>query len=539
MNKQKERIYIDSWLDLKPYDRQIITDGYYLKLSNEVKHAIVLSKKSLVFHMYLDKAQLNTLCCFITSYFEDVVSGTNIWNTFVRQHTKLYNKPLPFFDTEEYYPEEINLQDVCFLIWYFMNTIQLEKFIAPFNDFIFDAAEKVMDVLDAEWEYAPENDHLKTFYTYDENSPGYYAARHFIDNVLLNSYLFYPDTQIALRQSELETLEENGDNENILAFLNENRDLFLHKTHTRLLGLKGNEWAAALLGDYHPMCNDFLSISKKISGYFMYKGQDRGNIFLEHIASGKRFDLTKKSFDHHEEFNEVDSIVFIGIVRWRKEWWFSGVYFHSKFNADLVLDEKNSIESRNAVAFLDHQEQNIQEIFEKYFTAFKSINNDLQIAFISSDKIDDFIKRFIKKYEDMLQLSEEKKREAAQRAKDSGFFGGEEPPANFSDVSDSGLVFFNPNSGIEIAFEVNSAFPLPNNPYFNAEESEDHIFRLLMSEEMSKELAMYCIEHCQEKLPFFIEEEGKFYLADIDFLLRFWKRDAYFAQPAFSFIGQH
>lgn len=153
---------------------------------------------------------------------------------------------------------------------------------------------------------------------------------------------------------------------------------------------------------------------------------------------------------------------------------------------DLVLDEKNSLESRKAVAFLDHQEQNTEEIFENYFTAFKNINNGLQIAFISADKIGDFIKRFVKKYEDMLQLSEKAIREAEQRAKDS----------------------------------------------------EEYILRLLMSEEMSKELAMYCIEHCQEKLPFFIEEEGKFYLADIDFLLRFWKRDAYFAQPAFSFIGQ-
>ena len=538
MSKQKEKIYIDTWLDLKPYDVQIVTDSYYLKLSNEVKQAIFFSGKSVVFHMYLDKSQINTLCCFLASYFEDIISGTNIWNTFVRYHSRLYKKPLPFFEAEEYFPEEINLQDVCFLIWYFMNTIQQEKFIAPYNEFILDAAVKVMDVFEAAWEYAPENDHLKTFYTFDNKDTSFYAARGFVDKVLLTSYLLYPDAQIALRQSELEIIEEYGKDDKILVFLNENRDQILHKTRTRLLGLKGNEWAAALLGDQHPIRDDLLTMSKKISGYFLYKGQDKENIFLEHIASGKRFDLTKKSLERYEEFRRLDNIVFIGIVQWRDEWWFSGVYFQSEFDADLVLDEKNSINSRNAVAFLDHQKHNMREILDNYFTAFKKMNDGFQIAFLSSDKIDEFIKRFIKQYEKTLQLSEREIADAEQRAKDSGFFGGDEPPVNFSEDFDSGLVFFNQNSGIEVAFEVNSAFPLPNNPYFREEDSEEHIFSLLMNEETSKELALYCIEHCQEKLPFFTKGAGKLYLADIDFLLRFWKRDAYFAQPAFSFTGQ-
>lgn len=538
MNRQKDRIYIDKWLELKPYERQIVTDSYYLKLSNEVKQAIVSSNKLLVFQIYLDRAQINSLCCFLTSYFEDLISGTNIWNTFVRYHTELYNKPLPFFDTEEYYPEELNQQDVCFLIWYFMNTIQQEKFIAPSNDFIFDAAAKVMDVLDAVWEYAPENDLLKTFYTFDEKETSFYAARHFIDTILLNTYLFYPDAKIALMASELETIEKYGDDKNIFAFLNENRDLFVHQTRTRILGLTGKEWASALLGEQHPMFADFRSVSKKISGYFMYKGQDEVDVFLKHIASGKRFSLTKKSFDQYEEFKEVDSIVFIGIVRWRDEWWFSGVYFHSSFDADLVLDEKNSIESRKAVDFLDHQEQNVEEILEMYLTVFKNINNGLQVAFITKDKINDFIKQYMEQYNNMLELPEKDKIEATQRAKTSGFFGGEESISKFSDGSDSCLVFLNPNSGVEIALEVNSAFPLPNNPYFNEEESEEHILRLLMNEAISKELAMYCIDHCQAKLPFFAQDEGKLFLADIDFLLRFWKRDAYFTQPTISFTGQ-
>ena len=62
--------------------------------------------------------------------------------------------------------------------------------------------------------------------------------------------------------------------------------------------------------------------------------------------------------------------------------------------------------------------------------------------------------------------------------------------------------------------------------------------RLLLTEELSVELVMYCIDNFKSELPFFNENEGKRYLEDIDFLLRFWKKDSYFAKPSITFIGK-
>jgi hypothetical protein len=61
---------------------------------------------------------------------------------------------------------------------------------------------------------------------------------------------------------------------------------------------------------------------------------------------------------------------------------------------------------------------------------------------------------------------------------------------------------------------------------------------LLMSNELSAELAMYCIDNCKNQLPFFNEAIGKKYLEDIDFLLRFWKKDHYFPIPQITYIGE-
>jgi hypothetical protein len=535
MNKN---IYINDWLLFKPYKKQSKTDSYYLKLSNDVKNAIVTNKQSFVLQQYLENEEINHLACFLTCYLEDIISGTKFWNSFVKIHKRLYKKQLPFYFLDQYYEDEINLQDVCFLIWYFLNTIQTEKFIAPFHEFIIEIAEKVTDIFDAAWEYAPENESLETYFQIDKKEDNFYVARNLIDSVLFKSYLFSTDALLSLKEKEFQLIEESRNKENLMMFLNDNRDSTVHTYHTRLLCLTGKEWAAEILGSDHPLSSDFLKISQKINGYFLYKGQDKNDIFLEHIASAKKFKLTKKSYDYSDKLKETDTVVFMGIVKWKDEWWFSGIQFQHPFDPDLILDEKNSLESRKMVNFLDHQTTDVDKALNMQLKAFKDFNHGLQIAFIPSERIDEFIRAYIEFYRNSLNLSDQEINDAIERSHKEGYFGTEDKPINFAEVSDTGLVFFNPKSGCEIALAVNSAFPLPNNPYFNKELSEDHVMRLLMDESISPELAMYCIDNCKAKLPVFKASIGKKYLENIDFLLRFWKKDNYHTKPAITFTGK-
>lgn len=444
---------------------------------------------------------------------------------------------MPFYISDDYYTEEINLQDVSFLIWYFMNTIQDERFIASSNEYITDIAHKVMDVFDSAWDYAPENELLKTTYSLNQNETDFYKARNLIDTILFKTYLFYPDTLLDLNGAELEIIDRYEDEENLEQYLNENQDYAIHKTHTRLLGIKGKDWASRILGANHPLSKDFLNISPKLRGYFLYKDQDSEYIFIEHIASGKKFNLIKKSYEHSGLLQKIDTILYIGIVRWRSEWWFSGVSFQSEFSADLVLDEKDSIESHMAVDFLDSQDEKIEDLLQKQYEAFVDFNNESPIAFMKSDKVNDFVQGYTEYFNNSLKLSKKKREKAKQRAKAAGLLGTEDESIDFTDVSDSALVFFNPKSGVEVALEVNSAFPAPNNPFFKKDESEDHIINLLFAEDLSTELAKYCITNFKSELPFFQDGEGKEYLDDIDFLLRYWKKNSYFIKPSISFTG--
>ncbi len=285
----EKRIYIKEWLALKPYIKQTATDGFYLNLSNAVKEVFTANKSSV----FLNDEEIDYLSCFLTSYFEDIISGTNIWKAFTNIHNQLYQKRLPFYptdETDEYVEEEINVQDVSFLIWYFLNTLKEDKFIAPYNDFIFGTAIEIMDIFDQVWEYAPENKVLKSYYQIDQKMPDFYACRNLIDTVLFKSYLFHPDTLLSLNDQENELIDElkDEDERKIIALLNENRDNAIHHYSTRLLGLKGKEWAAEILGREHPLYSAFINQSQKISGHFLYKGQNADDVFIEHnIHRGK------------------------------------------------------------------------------------------------------------------------------------------------------------------------------------------------------------------------------------------------------------
>ncbi len=534
----EEIIYIKEWLELKPYETQTLTDSYYLKLSNSIKKKLINNHFGILSE-YLDTEYINILSCFITSYFEDIISETNIWTSFVELHQEFYNKKLPFYDTKNYYEDEINEQDIRFLFWYFFNTAQNEKFINSGNYFFSEMASDIMEILDEAYEYAPENKVLKKYYEIGKTENDFYVARNLIDTILFKTYLFYPDTLLDLHDNEAKLIEDSKDKENIIHYLNENRDAELHKSYTRLLSLKGKEWIAKIIGEEHSLSTDFLNISKKIRGFFLYKGQDENDIFIEHIASSKKFNLTKKSFDHYANLQEIDTILFMGIAQWKDEWWFSGIYFQNDFNPDLILDEKNSMESRMAVNFLDHQTEDVDKTIKLQFDAFKEFNNGSQIAFMPSGKIDEFIRKYTEYFNLSLNLTKNEREEAKKRAREDGFFDtNNNKTQNYSKVSETGLVFFNPKSGVEIALAVHSAFPLPENKYFNKQDSREHIMRLLFAEELSTELAMYCINNCKTDLPFFNNGEGKKILKDIDFLLRFWKKNDYHTVPTITFTGK-
>ena len=529
------RIYIKEWLKLKPYSDHSNTDIYYLQLCNSAKKSLLAQYKD-GFDKYLDEKEINLLSCLLVSYFEDIISETGIFTAFTNKHKELYGKRLPFYETEDYYVNDINIQDVRFLLWYFINTIQDLYFVSPYNELISIAAKDLMALFEEEYEYAPENNELKKQYSLPEDETDYYICRELINKILFNTYLFYPDTRFALDKKLTDIIKSHRNDEFLTGYLNDAQDALTYSLRTKLLSISGQEWAAEILGKDHPLHKDFLNISPKITGYFLYKGQDSENLFLEHIASGKRFNLTKKSFETSFIPSRVDTILYMGIILWRQEWWFSGIHVQIDYNDELVRNQKQSIEAKNDVEFLDNNEDKIKETLNLQNEIFLKFNNGKPIAFLPAGEIDTFIQDFINYYQESLTVPENKTGKHKKRP---------DPPAT-TDIEDyefdehfqTGLVFFNPKSGIQIAFDVNSAFPMKENNFFREEKSARDVKSLFFDESISPELAKYCLDNFKDSLPFFKTPEGKIFVEHPDFLLRFFKTANYHSKPQINMIDR-
>ncbi len=543
MKKNKDRIYIKSWLNYKPYVKQVISDSYYLKLCNKVCEAIYSYKNNPNLNIIIDNNAIEDFSCFITSYFEDLISGTNIWNTFIKLHEELYNKPLPFYDTVDYCKNEINQHDISFLIWYYFNND--EDIMFPNHENITKMAKVIYDVFDKEWEYAPENEFLKSFYKIDENETDFYEARNLMDKILFDSYLFQIDTYARLMEEEIEVMNENKDDvEHKTSLLYEVRASGVHNYCTRLLALKSNEWSAHLLGKNHPLYNDFLNMSPRICGFFYFIGQDDYDIFIEHIATGKKFKLTKKSLNTPDLnrpglFKIINEILLLGIVKWRNEWWISGSLVKSDYNAKLVNDEVTSIDSRKQVDFLDYQFVNVEDMLNQQKKVFMEFTNGKQIYFINADNVERFSEKYFMFSNTILKLSRKSKKKVIEDAINEGILYDENNinKSDFPKDIECAVVFFNDKSGVEFNFEVYNAFNLPNNYFYDKSLSFEHTVRLFTSEDLSTELAKYCVEKCKSDLEFFEGEEGKVYDSNFDFLLRYWKHINYWTYPSISLIG--
>jgi len=184
------KITIHDWrkghLELFPY----VTDAYYLGIANKLAVLITnLSPKDGP-----DKEQVKEWALALAYYFEDVISGIGVWQAFTTKHKALYGKYLPFYEVDEeaYYPDEVNREDVTFILWLCLQKSRKETVINPENPFLLTLSAILYEVLDEEFERVPINEalveHLKSFALADD----FFLIKSLMLQLATQAYLFRP-----------------------------------------------------------------------------------------------------------------------------------------------------------------------------------------------------------------------------------------------------------------------------------------------------------------------------------------------------------
>lgn len=148
-------VYMKRWLEANGRTRILPGDAWYLNFANETQPLITASP------LFADctAEKITAAAVNITLYYQDAIAQTGGWKAFTAHFGKLYGHPLPFYACNGYIDDEINRDDVCFLLWKNLSdTYPAFRFQNPHEEALLTLAGQLYDRMDALFEEAPIND---------------------------------------------------------------------------------------------------------------------------------------------------------------------------------------------------------------------------------------------------------------------------------------------------------------------------------------------------------------------------------------------
>ncbi|MEG1722441.1 MAG: DUF3843 family protein [Bacteroidales bacterium] len=361
MKKNKQKIFSGDWLEYHPYQNSVSSDLYYLKVSNEVYNAIDQTTENLsdTDFLFLSEAEKKQLSCLLTCYFEDIISQTNIWNTFTRTMQEQYGKWLPFYTTDEYAEEEINEADIRFLCWHYLTQLNEGQIaISPEEPIFKEIAQAVYPIFDREFESAPENTKMQEFLQIGDEANLFEVQNKFFW-LGTESYLFSFNSRDLEKELNdvVEVAKEHQMEDHMAEMINMVMTDFSFNNVTEFFQMTAAQWLAKILGEDHVLYEPLMSMTAKKSGYFIFQEQDSMYAQFKHVATGDILHVTNRSLaGYPKDLKSQEVVVYAGFVEWQGEWWFIGDLRGYDAEPELIAEISSREEEVNL--FNEPEEEN-------------------------------------------------------------------------------------------------------------------------------------------------------------------------------------
>ncbi len=506
------RITLEEWLKYHPYDKEVSSDHYYIGLSNDIQHEI--------FHIDINgnlvSVDYKYLSCMLVCYFEDIVSQTGIWTTFINETHKLYGKYLPFYDTAEYEYGEINLADIRFIIWHFCSNIAAQNHLVdPYSLENEEMARIVSSLLNEQAGQAPRNEDLKKKLTLASNAD-IYQVKELMDFFFFGSYLNHYYTNTLLEEAILNIKNQKGFRKQDLEVLEYDKRInLLFNAFSPLLAQRSNEVLACWVGESHPQYENLMSLSKLKRGIYLYKGSNSIHMQMEHIATGKQLNVNiTLGLQLSASFVPDKTIMEMAFVEWNNEWWMIEAAF-------LVNESKTAKPSAREKSLFASVASQLGIVRRQEECFLETTNNERLTFFKDKRSIFTFI-------DDVWDLYHFR---FGHECMDRKLFDVHGVTFGVDDDLENVVVFFNSNAGMEFYPEIAQCISASNNPDFDP-DTETDIEELLLNENYSSAFVSYLIENRMIEIEPLSGEGGFQYVwTDCDFLLRYWKKEDYTVEP--------
>lgn len=278
-------ITLQQWLTRQPYTQTTDSDRYYTRLANRLYESI---KQSSLKERWSDEA-VKGICCDLVGYFADILSGTGLWSTFLAQYRAFYGRTLPFFSPESYYDDEVNRDDVRILLWYLSAAYSSEhEVLSPLDEGLITTADAIYDLLESEYETAPDSPLLQEFCLSEQNETDDPEARYrFAEWLFWESFLLGPSNRSLARQLLHEVHSKPHSDKEKLNQLEKLRRESLYTLPAGPLALFAHEWVSLLWQHTLP---EEPEEKKELHPYYLQFTQSTGGSPVKYIGSYTELD---------------------------------------------------------------------------------------------------------------------------------------------------------------------------------------------------------------------------------------------------------
>lgn len=345
----KNKIYPKDWLSFHPYKQTDEVDLYYTKLANRLYECLVFFTVD-----GFEDIDIQRIAIHLAAWFEDVISQTGIWQAFTAKCKEMHGAYLPFYpiDEEEYYPDEINLEDVRFLLWHNLQSLRGKKSIVnPENPGIEGAALRVYDLLSDEYETAPENERLQDFlWRSNVDEPTFrqylkvlgwfhYSCYFNIDN--LTQYFDESDSileeQTGLSEEEQEMV------------LNGVYKTLMFRGRRNLLSLTSPEWLG-LVEKQHPGMKNWSGVRHRKESCCLLEDEDGDFLYLKDLTTDERLMVDKDSLlqRNSRDRKPGETTLICELVNYGGIWFQYGLMLVNSLDDPHVVDYVDGLKASRA-----------------------------------------------------------------------------------------------------------------------------------------------------------------------------------------------
>lgn len=258
------KIYPKEWMQLHPYKQSDPTDLYYTHIANRIYD--ILEETRLAYSF--EKDEVKQVSIRMAAYFEDVISGLNIWRSFITEHKSMYGKYLPFYTPDDhYYDDEVNYEDIRFLLWHYTQQYhgyRNSTFVSPDNATNSETARLIYQLFCDEWTTAPENERMQKLFAPETRYEDIDQYNDLLYWFHYDSYLF-PLAQQDLRDMVVDFWNEKEVREDeYIMIIHES---LAHIFKSTFLAYTSPKWLSLILPADHPDHALFVEEGEKTQAY--------------------------------------------------------------------------------------------------------------------------------------------------------------------------------------------------------------------------------------------------------------------------------